>query len=307
MDRFDVAYGTRPGGDVHLDIYRPTGSADLRTAILLFHAGGFRTGDRKMLQPQCATLAGRGYTAIAVQYRLIDDSDVTWPAPLHDVKGAIAWVRAHAADLGVDPDKIVLEGHSAGGQLALMAVGTMGMPEFRPPFELEAPEGPVAAVVAYYPLVQFALREVPTMALDQPPTPASMAEIVKATRADDGSTPASMLLGPTATEEQAKAASPDTYLSEAFPPTLIFHGTDDMLVAPEASSRLFDTLRAAGIVAELHVVAGGGHVFEATPSLFEPCAAQTDSFLRRYVIDPEGFAEEEAKYNPLAAMMRGSA
>jgi acetyl esterase/lipase len=307
MDRFDVVYGTRPGGDVHLDIYQPTGPTNRRTAILLLHGGGFRAGDRKMLQPQCMSLAGRGFTAIAVQYRLVDDTDVTWPAPLDDVKGAIAWTRAHADEIDIDPDKIVLQGHSAGAQLALMAIGTLGNAEFDPPFELEAPEAPVAGLVVYYPLVQFVVREMPTMNPDEPPDPEFMTKMIKAMSADDGTTPASMLMGPTATDEQAASASPINYVHDGFPPTLIFHGTADMVVAPAASSKLFDTLQSAGVAAELHLFAGVGHAFEGTPSLFEPCAALTESFLQRIIFDPAGFAEEEATHNPIAAMMRAQA
>jgi acetyl esterase/lipase len=304
METFDKVYGVHDGREMHVDIYRPSGSVNHRTALLLFHGGGFRVGDRKMLQPQCIALAERGFTAIAVEYRLIDDANVIWPAPLYDAQGAISWAAAHADEIDVDPDRIILQGHSAGSLLSLMAVGTVGKSEFHPPFELQAPEARVAAVIAYYPLVQLALREVPALPSDGPPSPEAIAEMIKALRADDGTVPASMVLGPTATEAQAAAASPLNYVSDAFPPTLILHGTADMVVAPAASTRLFEALEAAGVVAELHLIAGVTHGFDATPSLFRPCAALTESFLSRFIIDPSGFAEEETAHNPLAAIAR---
>ena len=303
-DELDVVYSDRHDRDLHLDIYRPTGSTDHQTAIVLVHGGGFRQGDKKMLQPRCAALAHRGFTAIAVEYRLVDDIDIVWPAPLYDVKEAVSWVAAHAEEIGVDRDKLVLQGHSAGAQLALVAAGTVGKPEFQPPFELEAPEAEVAALIAYYPLVQFALRDMPSLPTDAPPTPELLAAMANALRADDGTTPASMLFGPTATEDQAAQASPINHVGAGLPPTLIFQGTADMLVAPVASFNLYDALQAAGVVAELHIMADAIHEFDSTPTLLDPCVAAADSFLRRLVIDPSGFAKEEATHNPLAALGR---
>jgi acetyl esterase/lipase len=292
-DGLDVVYSTRHGQELQLDVYQPTGPSNHRTAVLLVHGGGFRHGDRKLLAPRCVALAARGFTAIAVQYRLIDDATIAWPDPLDDLQEAISWTAAHAQEIGVEADKIVVQGHSAGAQLALMAAAAADKPQAR-----------IAAVIAYYPFVQFVIREMPALPTDAPPTPQMMAAMIQAARGEDGTTPASMLLGPAATEEQAAQASPINQVSSALPPTLIFAGTDDMVVAPAASFRLFEALRAAGVVAELHILANTLHEFDATPSLLEPAVAATESFLHRLVLDPSGFAEEETTHNPLAALGR---
>jgi acetyl esterase/lipase len=295
-ERPDVVYSTRPGQELHLDIYQPTGPSNHRAAVLLVHGGGFRHGDRKLLSPRCAALAQHGFTAIAVQYRLIDDTNTAWPDPLDDLQEAISWTAAHAQEIGVAPEKIVVQGHSAGAQLALMAAAAAGQPQ--------ASGTQIAAVIAYYPLVHFVVRDMPALPTDRPPTPEMMAAMIQAARGDDGTTPASMLLGPAATEEQAAQASPINQVSPALPPTLIFAGTDDMVVAPVASFRLFEALRAAGVTAELHILADSLHEFDAAPSLLEPAVAATESFLHRLVLDPSGFAEEEATHNPLVALGR---
>jgi acetyl esterase/lipase len=294
-ERLDVVYTTRHGQELQLDIYQPTGSSNHRTAVLLVHGGGFRHGDRKLLAPRCAALAQHGFTAIAVQYRLIDDTNIAWPDPLDDLQEAISWTAAHAEEIGVEADKIVVQGHSAGAQLALMAAAAAGK---------QASGTPIAAVIAYYPLVEFAVRDMPALPTDGMPTPEMMAAMVKAARGEDGSTPASMLFGPGATAEQAAQASPINQVSAALPPTLIFAGTDDMVVAPAASFRLFEALQAAGVTAELHILANCLHEFDAAPSLLEPAVATTESFLHRLVLDPSGFAEEEATHNPLAGLGR---
>jgi acetyl esterase/lipase len=295
-ENLDVVYRDRDGSDLQLDIYRPTGSSNHHTAVLVVHGGGFRHGDRKMLAPRCAALAQRGFTAIAVQYRLIDDTTVSWPAPLEDLQDAISWTAAHAQEIGVEADRIVVQGHSAGAQLALMAAAAVA--------KRQASGTPIAAVIAYYPLVQFVVRDMPALPTDAPPTPEMMAAMIQAARGDDGTTPASMLLGPTATEEQAAQASPINQVSPGLPPILIFQGTADMVVAPKASFRLYDALQAAGVIAELHIMADCLHEFDASPSLLTPAVAATESFLHRLIIDPQGFTEEEATHNPLAALGR---
>jgi acetyl esterase/lipase len=291
-DSLDVVYSDRHGSDLHLDIYRPTGSSNHGIAVLVVHGGGFRHGDRKLLAPRCAALAAHGFTALAVQYRLVDDTTTAWPDPLDDLQEAISWTAAHAQEIGVEADKIVVQGHSAGAQLALMAAAA------------DKSEARIAAVIAYYPLVEFVVRDMPALPTDGPPTPEMMAAMIQAARGDDGTTPASMLLGPAATEEQAAQASPINQVSADLPPTLIFQGTADMVVALTASCRLFEALQAAGVTAELHIMADSLHEFDATPSLTTPSVAAVESFLHRFVIDAKGFAEEEANHNPLAALGR---
>jgi acetyl esterase/lipase len=293
--QFDVVYGSHKGREMHVDMYQPTGSTNHRTAILVLHGGGWTTGDRKMMQPHCEALASRGFTALAVEYRFL--TEVPWPGQLHDVKTAIRWTHEHASELGIDPDRIVLQGHSAGAHLSLVAAGTYGRPEFDPDFAGSPPAGPISAVVAFYP----PLRLDPDRALPDLSAGSPGPEAFRAIRGADGSIPAAMLLGPAGTAEEAASASPITYVTEGFPPTILFHGTSDMLVAHAGSLSIFEKLQAAQVPSELHLFSGVNHGFDITPSLTEVSTAVVASFLNRYVVDPEGFAEEVARTNPLAA------
>jgi acetyl esterase/lipase len=291
--QFDAVYGTRKDREMHVDIYQPTGPLNYHTAVLVFHGGGWRGGDRKLMQSRCEALASRGFSALAVEYRLL--GEIPWPGQLHDVKTAIRWTRAHASELGIDPEKLVLQGHSAGAHLSLMAAGTFGRPELDPDFAAEPPAGPIAAVVAYYPSIRLvAGRPMPDLSAGRP-TP----EALQTLRSTDGSIPAAMLLGPVGTEEEAASASPINYVTEAFPPTLLLHGTADMLMAHASSLSLFEKLQAAQVPAELHLFSGVNHEFDITPSLTEASAMVVASFLKRSVVAPEEFAEEVARTNPL--------
>ena len=111
--------------------------------MLQFHGGGWRGGSRAGVHSRCWELAGHGFTTVAVEYRRLPEAP--WPAALADVHAAMRWAAGHAAELGADPARLVLQGYSAGAHLALLAV-TAAQREGQPP---------VAAVVAAYPPTDF--------------------------------------------------------------------------------------------------------------------------------------------------------
>src|SRR5258706_3789421 len=111
----DLTSASVAGVDLELDVYRPP-TASTRTAILYFHGGGWRAGSREMMRPDARAMAELGFVGVPAQYRLLGQAP--WPAQIHDVKAAIRWTRAHAQELEIDPNPIVLWGSSAGAQLA---------------------------------------------------------------------------------------------------------------------------------------------------------------------------------------------
>jgi acetyl esterase/lipase len=115
-----------------------------RACALLFHGGGWSGGDPSLFHPAARYLAGRGLVAICVQYRLMA-GEVTAFDCVADCRAALAFVRANAAQLGVDPHRISAMGDSAGGHLALM----LGYP---------APTGggtPADAIISYNPVADL--------------------------------------------------------------------------------------------------------------------------------------------------------
>jgi arylformamidase len=108
----DIAYG--PHIQQRLDLYVPSGVS--QPPVLLFlHGGGFREGDPALYGFLAAPFLERGIAFASVGYRLIPDAYL--PATVQDAEDALAWCGAHLAEYGVDPDRIVLSGHSAGGIL----------------------------------------------------------------------------------------------------------------------------------------------------------------------------------------------
>lgn len=105
-------------------VYRPEGSksGEKRPAVAFFHGGGWYLGKPEWGDWQCEHFASLGFVAISFEYRLRDQHRATPVEGIADAKSAIRWMRQHANDLGIDPQKIVASGFSAGGHLAACTV-----------------------------------------------------------------------------------------------------------------------------------------------------------------------------------------
>lgn len=110
---------------VLLDIYVPKGEG-IHPAVLLIHGGGWRARQVESDKPLAERLALRGYVVAQVAYRL--STDAKYPAALHDCKAALRFLRAHAREYRLDPERIGVAGGSAGGQLSGLVGMTGGMP-----------------------------------------------------------------------------------------------------------------------------------------------------------------------------------
>ncbi|MFD5258278.1 alpha/beta hydrolase [Streptomyces bobili] len=265
------------GGDPRqrLDVFVPEPAGDLRTAVLVLHGGAFRHGDRTDVHARCRALSARGFTAIAVGYRLLDSA--AWPAQLDDARTALRWTHEHADELGVDIGRIAVQGHSAGAQLALLVAGTTSNGEDEVGGDATHFPAP-AAVVAYYPPSEMSLT----------PGPEAL--------------PAKHLLGPDTTAEVAAQASPINHIDEHFPPTVLVHGAVDRFMPRVHSLRLYDALASAQVVGELHLIAGQDHEFDMTPRYADGSTQLVVDFLRAQVVEPDRVTKEVAEANPFVSM-----
>ena len=254
----DVVYGKGGDTDLHLDIYRPSGSNTKRMALIHFHGGGFTGGNKNGLEARLQPLSARGYVNIAAQYRL--GGVARWPAQIEDVKASIRWTRANAAKLGIEPARIALAGYSAGGHLALFGAATANRPEFEGKGGNAGVGTDVAACLAYYAVTGTAWEGFRR----QFPMP-------------EGSS-----------DEAWRLAAPGAYIT-SFPPTALFHGLADTTVPPESSQDFLRQLRDAKIPSELHEFAGVPHEFVGIPEFAESTAQLVDFFLERHVINPRTY------------------
>jgi acetyl esterase/lipase len=273
----DVVYATAGARPLKLDIYRPAERNE--AAVLLAHGGGWSRGSKDMLADHCRALASQGFVAMAQEYRLTGEAP--FPANIHDVKRAIRWAKSHAADLGFDPDKLCLEGHSAGAHLVLLAAGTPHDERLDPPEGSGGVSAKVAAVAAVYPPTLFHLGEA----------------------RPSGSLPARVLPGADASAEAAALASPMTHVTPDYPPVMLLHGDADKVVPVSASRRFEEQVRAMGGKAELHIFAGLPHGFGNHAQIRPTMMALIGAFFRRWAIAPEVFqaAAPQAQREPVPA------
>jgi acetyl esterase/lipase len=268
MDRIDiqrdVIFNDAGGRPLKLDIYTPESGGN-GTAVLLLHGGGWSRGSKDMLAPHATALADQGFVAIASAYRLTGEA--RFPAQIHDTKRAIRWARSHAGDLGFDPDRLCLEGHSAGAHLALLAAGTPDDARLDPPEGSGGVSAAVAAVAAIYPPVLFHLGE---------------------TR-PSGGLAARSLPGADDSDEWAALASPIEHVTAALPPVMLLHGDADKVVPVSASRRYEERVRAAGGKVDLHIFAGLPHGFGNHEHFRPMMMTMIGGFFRRTVAEPGAF------------------
>lgn len=260
-----VVFGTGGGRELRCDIYVPPGEVRDAPAVVLVHGGAWRTGDRSQLRGYGILLGREGYVCVAPEYRLTGES--AWPAQIHDVKAAIRFVRANAASLGVDPERIAIEGNSAGAHLALLAAGTPDQAELEGDGGNPGVSTAVAAAIGVYTPTRFYHSDrlpgaVPMAALSNQPS-----------------------------EDAALAASPLTHVSPSFPPTLLIHGGADTTVPPSATMVMYEALVEASVPVELHMYAEQPHAFDRVPDYGRQCAAEMLLFLRRYLVAKPAPAE----------------
>jgi acetyl esterase/lipase len=112
---YNIPYGPLPAET--LDLCQPQGATDLRPGVILIHSGGWDAGDKSEFAPECNLLASEGFVAATINYRLVPAH--IWPTQLVDVQLAVRYLRAHASELMLDPDRLCSWGHSSGAHLAV--------------------------------------------------------------------------------------------------------------------------------------------------------------------------------------------
>jgi acetyl esterase/lipase len=125
----DITYCSIGNRKLKLDVFSPKGKNEKgKTAIIIIHGGGWRTGNRTQHYPLAQKLADLGYICFTPEYRL--STEALFPAGVYDIKAAIRWVRKNAVNYNIDTSRIVAMGFSAGGELAAFMGTTGNMPLF---------------------------------------------------------------------------------------------------------------------------------------------------------------------------------
>jgi acetyl esterase/lipase len=231
-----------------MDLYVRPAAAAKRPLVVFVHGGAWRSktsrdgGAFVDFPSVLASVAARNYVVASVNYRF--SAEEKFPGAVQDVASAIRWLRAHADEYGIDSDRVVVWGSSAGGQIAALLGTACGVSAFGPS------EGVcVQGVIDWYGLVDL---ESDGKDLGKPDVPDYVEAYLGCKLVD---CPAGW----------ARSASPFPYIDAKDPPFLIQHGAADVTVAPAQSKRLYDALRAAGVPAKLVIYPGVAHGFSKVP------------------------------------------
>jgi acetyl esterase/lipase len=218
-----------------------TRAAKPEAAIVFFFGGGWRAGNVAQFVPQSTYLSGRGMVAVVADYRVSGRHNTTPFEAIADAKSAIRWVRAHAAELKIDPTRVAAGGGSSGGHIALSAGVLQAFDE---PTEDKKVSSVPNAIVLFNPAV-------------------------------DTSAPSLLeRFGPRQTD-----ASPQHHIRPGLPPTLILHGKDDATVPYAHVERFCAESSKAGNQCQLVGYEGAPHGFFNSGKWYEETVREMDRFL----------------------------
>ncbi len=269
----DVQFATvlSDAGDplaLRMDIYTPPGATNPTPLVIWVHGGGWQGGTYQTAPGLALPLLQNGIAVASVQYRL--SGTAIFPAQIHDVKGAVRFLRANAATYNLDPSRFAAWGTSAGGHLVAL-LGTSG--------GVSAAEGDTGGNTGVSSRVQavvdfFGPTDLLNMQLDVTTPPGSAIDH------DSPASPESRLIGfddpgqgigvlranqsnpaPPFPEkiELITLANPVEHVTPDDPPFFTAHGTNDVVVPIAQSTRLHSALSAATVDVSLTAVAGAGH------------------------------------------------
>ncbi|MBV9763011.1 MAG: alpha/beta hydrolase [Acidobacteriaceae bacterium] len=257
----NVEYARVNGLALNLDASVPQ-TEPRSPAVILVHGGGWVRGDRRVdVAPLFEPLNNAGFAWFSIDYRLA--ADVTqFGVAIEDVQQAVRFVRSRAGEFHVDPDRIVLLGESAGGQLAAMAA-------------LRAAPGVcLKGVIALY-----APTDLVSLAKESDYIPAGIRNSIRGTPWE------SLLMAGLA------QLSPVNNLRPDMPPFLLIHGTQDALVPFAQSRDMCKRMLQANASCEVYPVLGGGHGlrwWESDPKLANGYKSKLIDWLRRQLAAPSG-------------------
>lgn len=261
----DVIYGRKHGTALTMDVFKPEVPNGLGAIFVV--SGGWFSAHQAIAMPFVEPLTNRGYTVFAVVHG--SQPKFTIPEILEDMHRAVRFIRHHAKDYAIDPDRIGIYGGSAGGHLSLMqgTAGTAGNPAAPDPVDRESSR--VQAVAAFFPPTDFlnygkegenalgvgTLKNffAPFDFHEYDPTRNAFVPIEDQAKR----------------EEIGHDISPVYQVSDDDAPTLLIHGDADLLVPIQQSQLIVEAFKEAGVPVELVVKEGGNHGWPDLPKDLE--------------------------------------
>jgi acetyl esterase/lipase len=296
----NLAYGANPetGAPLLADLWLPpAGVAPSGLGVVYVHGGAWRLGTKDMgTRPFFRRLASQGHVVMDVEYTLAPATDV--PGEVRDVKRALIWLKQNASTYGVNPERIVLMGGSAGGHLALLTAYSPNDPDLQP--DASPVDTSVRAVVSFYGPADF-LDVYDDVARSQDrlvrrkrirPYGAAVEGLLQLsglippkTPVDQAGNYVAQLLGaePYERPELYQQLSPTGRVGPHCPPTLLLQGTADIFGIARSARRLYHALQAAGVPSILVESPNTDHAFDLVLPRVSPAAQAATYDVERFL------------------------
>ena len=261
-ERRNVTFATIGDRNLQLDAFFPKKKTKKgRTAVLIIHGGGWRTGNRSQHIPLAQHLAARGFVCFTAEYRL--STEALFPAAVHDLKAAIRWMRANAKTYHIDTNRIATVGFSAGGQLSALLGNTGDNPKLEGAIGTLGHSSKVNAIVDIDGILAFIHPE--------------------SGEGDDrrNTSAATNWFGFSKTENPDlwREGSALTYTNAQTPPTLFLNSAVERMHAGRTD--YLKILDANKIYSEVHTLPDSPHSFCLFNPWFEPTVVFIDAFLKK--------------------------
>jgi len=272
----DVIYGRKFGMALTMDVFTPTKNPNV-AAVILTVSGGWISDHDKIQPVFVSELIKRGYTVFAVVHG--SQPKFTIPECVADMNRAVRFIRYHAEDYKIDPNRIGITGASAGGHLSLMlgTAGDEGNSGAKDPVDKVSSK--VEAVACFFPPTDFLNYGKPGIkSLGLEPEHRFKAPFDFHTQ--DAATKLFKPVDMETREKICKDCSPAYHVSKGDAPTLIIHGDADQLVPLQQSELIMEKFKEAGVPAELVVVKGGAHGWPTILADFKTIADWFDKYLK---------------------------
>jgi acetyl esterase/lipase len=281
----DVIYGRKFGTALTMDVFRPKSEAN-GAAIICVISGGFRSSHEAINLGFAKPFLAHGYTVFAVVHGSQPRFQI--PEIIQDMNRAVRFIRHHAKEYRIDPNRIGVTGGSAGGHLSLMlgTAGDKGDPNAQDAVDRESSR--VQAVACFFPPTDFLNfggpgKEFIHATDHRPPFRASFdyRELDQKTMLWERITDVEKL------RQIARDVSPIYHISPDDSPTLIIHGDKDDLVPLQQSESFIAKLKEAGVEAKLVVKSGAGHGWTTMLKDADQFVEWFDRHLKRAAVPPE--------------------
>lgn len=237
---------------LHMSLLVPR-NTDLKPAIVYFPGGGFTSAAWDKFIEMRMALAQAGFVVAAAEYRTVPD---TFPAPVIDGKAAIRYLREHAKEYGIDPQRIGVLGDSAGGYMAQMMALTNGDKAFEQGDFLNQSSDVQAAATLYGISNLLNIGEGFPAAIQKVHESPAVTEALLVHGSAFRDWPGAAI---GSDKQKALAASPMGHVNGKKPPFLIMHGSADTLVSPLQSAQLYKALKEGGNKADYVLLEGAEH------------------------------------------------